>query len=227
LPPKPHADAPRPFSGVAYSGGVIPDYGWMGDVAIDLATLKNPQGDELPILVDHDQRIDGIAGKGRLFTSIDADGLPFLAAEGELSDATEAGRKVASLFAEGFPVQLSVGMHANVRETSGLIQINGRELKVAAVFENAVVRKVSFVAVGADPDTQAHAFSPAGPSWLRCSKPWGAICPATTGPIWRFLSGQRSPAWCHRQVISAPLARCVGGEWETARLRWPSWSSPE
>jgi len=52
-------------------------------------------------------------------------------------------------------------MHANVRKTSGLIQINGRELKVAAVFENAVVREVSFVAVGADPDTQAQAFSAA------------------------------------------------------------------
>lgn len=152
-------DAPRRFSGVAYSGGVIPHYGWMGDVAIDLATLQNAQGDALPILVDHDQRIDAIAGRGRIFKAADAQGLPFLAVEGEISQATEAGRKVAALFAEGHPVQLSVGMHANVREVSEPVSVNGRSMKVAALFENAVVREVSFVAVGADPDTQAHAFA--------------------------------------------------------------------
>lgn len=152
-------DAPRRFSGVAYSGGVIPHYGWMGDVAIDLATLQNAQGEQLPILVDHDQRIDAIAGRGRIFKATDAEGLPFLAVEGEISQATEAGRKVAALFAEGHPVQLSVGMHANVREVSEPVSVNGRSMKVAALFENAVVREVSFVAVGADPDTQAHAFA--------------------------------------------------------------------
>jgi phage head maturation protease len=152
-------DAPRRFSGVAYSGGVIPHYGWLGDVAIDLATLQNAQGDALPILVDHDQRIDAIAGRGRIFKAADAQGLPFLAVEGEISQATEAGRKVAALFAEGHPVQLSVGMHANVREVSEPVSVNGRSMKVAALFENAVVREVSFVAVGADPDTQAHAFA--------------------------------------------------------------------
>lgn len=157
-------DAPRRFSGVAYSGGVIPHYGWMGDVAIDLASLRNAQGEALPILVDHDQRIDAIAGRGRIFKATDAEGLPFLAVEGEISQATEAGRKVAALFAEGHPVQLSVGMHANVRELTEPVTVNGRSLKVAALFENAVVREVSFVAVGADPHTEAHAFAAAAPT---------------------------------------------------------------
>lgn len=157
-------DAPRRFSGVAYSGGVIPHYGWMGDVAIDLASLRNAQGEALPILVDHDQRIDAIAGRGRIFKATDAEGLPFLAVEGEISQATEAGRKVAALFAEGHPVQLSVGMHANVRELTEPVTVNGRSLKVAALFENAVVREVSFVAVGADPNTEAHAFAAAAPT---------------------------------------------------------------
>jgi hypothetical protein len=95
-------DAPRRFSGVAYSGGVIPHYGWMGDAVINLDTLQNLQGDELPILVDHEQRIDAIAGKGRIFRATGPDGLPFLAVEGELSDATDAGKRVSALFAEGF-----------------------------------------------------------------------------------------------------------------------------
>ena len=30
------------FTGVAYSGGVIPSYGQLGDVAIDLATFRLP-----------------------------------------------------------------------------------------------------------------------------------------------------------------------------------------
>jgi hypothetical protein len=157
----PVAGAPRRFSGVAYSGGVIPNYGWLGDVAIDLDSLKNDQGEELPILVDHDQSINGIAGKGRIFKATGADGLPFLSVEGELSQATDAGTKVAALFAEGFPVQLSVGMQANVREVSEPTTVNGRAMDVSAIFEDATVREVSFVPVGADPNTQAQAFSAA------------------------------------------------------------------
>jgi hypothetical protein len=157
----PVAGSPRRFSGVAYSGGVIPNYGWLGDVAIDLDSLKNEQGEELPILVDHEQSIDGIAGKGRIFKAIGSDGLPFLSVDGELSQATEAGKKVAALFAEGFPVQLSVGMQANVREVSEPVTVNGRQMKVSAIFEDATVREVSFVPVGADPNTQAQAFSAA------------------------------------------------------------------
>lgn len=156
------ADAPRRFFAVAYSGGLIPSYGPWGDVAIDLGSLRNADGETLPVLVDHDQRIDAIAGKGRIFRATDADGLPYLALEGELSDATEAGRRIAALLAEGYPVQLSVGMHATVREvvaSAEPVQINGRSLKVAALFEGALVREVSFVAVGADPSTRAHAFA--------------------------------------------------------------------
>jgi hypothetical protein len=153
--------SPRRFSGVAYSGGVIPNYGWLGDVAIDLDSLKNDQGEEIPILVDHEQSINGIAGKGRIFKATGADGLPFLSVEGELSQATDAGTKVAALFAEGFPVQLSVGMQANVREVSEPTTVNGRAMDVSAIFEDATVREVSFVPIGADPNTQAQAFSAA------------------------------------------------------------------
>jgi molecular chaperone GrpE (heat shock protein) len=157
----PVAGSPRRFSGVAYSGGVIPSYGWLGDVAIDLDSLKNEQGEELPILVDHEQSIDGIAGKGRIFKAIGSDGLPFLSVEGELSQATEAGKKVAALFAEGFPVQLSVGMQANVREVSEPVTVNGRQMKVSAIFEDATVREVSFVPVAADPNAKTQAMSAA------------------------------------------------------------------
>lgn len=151
----PEAGKPVRFSGVAYSGGIVPSYGWMGDVAIDLATLQNAHGDELPVLVDHDTRIDAIAGKGRIRTQTNPAGLISLHIDGELTQSTDAGTRIAALMAEGFPLQMSVGMSANLREVSQPLQVNGQSLTVAGVFEQALLREVSFVAVGADPKTRA------------------------------------------------------------------------
>lgn len=158
--PKTLADSgdsgPIRFTAVAYSGGVVPSYGWLGDVAIDLATLQNPDGDALPVLIDHDARIDSIAGRGQIQRHTTADGLTELHLTGELTAATEAGQQIAKLIAEGYPLQMSVGMSANVREVSQALQINGRTLTVAAVFEQPLIREVSFVPVGADPNTLAQ-----------------------------------------------------------------------
>ncbi|MCC8991437.1 MAG: hypothetical protein LM514_02345, partial [Streptococcus sp.] len=46
-------DIPRQFAGVAYSGGVIPGYGFYGDVAIELSSLKAPTK-QVFALVNHD-----------------------------------------------------------------------------------------------------------------------------------------------------------------------------
>lgn len=57
------ADAdPLRVEGIAYSGGVVPAYGWHGDIAIDLSGLQN-DGAELPLLADHQQSIESIAGR--------------------------------------------------------------------------------------------------------------------------------------------------------------------
>ena len=151
----PEAGKPVRFAGVAYSGGIVPSYGWLGDVAIDLSTLQNAQGDELPVLVDHDTRIDAIAGRGRIRTQTDAAGATSLLIEGELTASTEAGARIAALMGEGFPLQMSVGMNANLREVSQPLAVNGQTLNVAGVFEQPHLREVSFVAVGADPNTRA------------------------------------------------------------------------
>jgi len=146
------------FSGVAYSGGVIPAYGWVGDVAIDLSGLQNPDGDEIPVLENHDGRIEALAGKGRIFRA-DNSGITELRVEGELTSATEAGSRIAKLMSEGFPLQLSVGMSANLREVPEPIQVNGQTLKVTAVFEQPLIRECSFVPVGADPNTRVSRLS--------------------------------------------------------------------
>lgn len=152
---KPEAGAPVRFTGVAYSGGIVPSYGWRGDVAIDLSTLQNAQGSELPVLVDHDTRIEALCGKGRIRTLTDASGVTSLAIDGELTTSTESGKQIAALMAEGYPLQMSVGMSANVREVTAPIMVNGQQINVKAVFEQPLIREVSFVAVGADPQTRA------------------------------------------------------------------------
>ncbi len=151
------ADAPIRFTGVAYSGGQVPNYGWLGDIAIDLESLKNPSG-QVPVLADHADKINSIAGHGVLSIQTTALGERGLQIDGQLSKATDAGKQVAALLEEGFPIQMSVRLSgATLRETEGEITVNGRAVKCEHVFENATVREVSFVPVGADPNTGASA----------------------------------------------------------------------
>lgn len=163
--------APVRFSGVAYSGGIVPAYGWMGDVAIDLSTLQNADGDEIPVLIDHSASIEGIAGKGRIRKAMTADGVTQLHIDGELTQSTEAGQRIARLLAEGFPLQLSVGMSANLRETKEPVHLNGHALRVSGVFENPHIRETSFVPTGADPATSVAAFSFSRPPVSQPNRP--------------------------------------------------------
>ena len=147
------AGHPTRFSGIAYSGGVIPGYGDYGQAAIDLSTFTPPTG---PIfaLLDHDptQRVGKLTAELRDHQ---------LHIAGEFFTTSEAGRHVAALFAEGAPWQLSVGVQANVETgpRARRLQCNGQTLTVDTLFTGATLREVSFVPVGADPATQAHAFS--------------------------------------------------------------------
>lgn len=76
-----HSDElPRRFRGIAYSGGVIPNYGRYGDAAIDLATVSFNY--TLTLLVNH--HADQVAGKCRLLIVNHQ-----LAIEGEFSRVTE------------------------------------------------------------------------------------------------------------------------------------------
>lgn len=151
-------DKPLRFEGVAYSGGVVPAFGWHGDVVIDLSGLKNSDGEELPVLVDHQASVGAIAGKGRIYRFSQPDGATGLRIEGEVIDATDAGRQIAALLQADFPLQMSVGMNANFREVTEPLVVNGREVRVSGVFEQPHIREVSFVPVGADPATSAAAL---------------------------------------------------------------------
>lgn len=145
-------DVPSNFAGTAYSGGVIPGYGFFGDVAIDLSTMKMPTKPVFALL-NHDtnQR----AGKCEV-----SNAGSLIEVSGSFSKATSAGRQVAAEFSEGAPWEFSVGINAEFEPFKKLtaVEVNGQSLMVNGIFRNASVREVSFVPAGADPHTKAVAF---------------------------------------------------------------------
>lgn len=150
---KDEGGVPTRFTGVAYSGGVIPGYGFFGDVVIDLSTMKAPTK---PIfaLLNHDfnQRV----GKCEVSNSGQQ-----IAITGSFSSKTQAGHQVAAEFSEDAPWEFSVGINAEIesfKKPTELL-VNGQSLTVNAVFRNARVYEVSFVPAGADPNTHAVAFA--------------------------------------------------------------------
>jgi hypothetical protein len=149
------ADTPTRFEGVAYSGGLIPQFGSFGDAAIDLSTAQ--PADALFMLINHDpnQR----AGHGRVW--IDGDQLRV---SGQFARSTEAGRQLAAEFKDGAPWQLSVGMQGRTVKPATPATINGQSLAVKTLFTHAAIREVSFVPVGADPHTSVVAFAAPDPA---------------------------------------------------------------
>lgn len=150
------AGLPTGFSGVAYSGGVIPNYShndvWYGDVAIDIDTMSVP--DRLFALVHHEP--DDRAGHCQ--PTIDSSQLRVA---GVFSKVTESGQSVAGEFNEGAPWKLSVGINGSVEtmDPPQTITLNGKIMTVGAIFRNTRLLEVSFVYADADPNTTVAAFS--------------------------------------------------------------------
>lgn len=141
------------FGGVAYSGGVVPNYGWAGDMAIDLSSLQAPT--EVAILRNHDP--NQIVGRAK----VSCDGSQLTLSDGSFSDVTAAGKEVAGLMAEGQPWALSVGVNAKAQffTPKKKVNCNGQAMDVDCLLENARLLEVSFVPAGADPHAYAAQMS--------------------------------------------------------------------
>lgn len=150
----PGGGIPTGFSGVAYSGGVVPNYGWFGDCAIDMASVQIPE--RMFALVNHDD--DERAGHCRVWIEGSA-----IHVSGQFSKITEAGQSVAGEFAEKAPWKLSVGFNANTetQQPPRAVELNGQTLVVGTIFRNARILEVSFVPSDADPNTSVAAFAAA------------------------------------------------------------------
>ncbi|TYO91436.1 hypothetical protein [Oceanicella actignis] len=138
-------DGPVRFHGVAYSGNPVDQHGQR--FVVDLSAVREA---EIPILTDHDNEIDALAGKGRIFVAEAEDGGRELRIEGQLSRTTGAGRQISGLLAEGFPLRMSIGFKARFEELSDEAEVNGRPVRVDFVLRDPMIHEVSFVAVPAD-----------------------------------------------------------------------------
>ncbi|RMD93350.1 MAG: hypothetical protein D6811_05090 [Alphaproteobacteria bacterium] len=139
-------DGPVRFSGVAYSGQPVTIFG--KKFVVDLSAVDET---DVPVLTDHENEINAIAGRGRVFRADSEDGGQELRIEGQLSQATEAGKKIAALMGEGFPIRMSIGFRSEIEKLGGEATVNGRQVTADAVMKSPQLQEVSFVAVPADP----------------------------------------------------------------------------
>lgn len=149
------ADAPRSFSGVAYSGKPF-GYGNYQTV-VDLSDVQFKA--KVPVLLEHSP----LKMAGVCTLSADSDGLK---AEGTLLD-NEYGNEIAAAADQGFPWEMSVFAKAASYEelSAGATTIvNGVEVTgPMTILRQCTIREVSFTAVGVDEHTQAVVLSDGTP----------------------------------------------------------------
>lgn len=145
----------RKFSGVAYSGAVIPGHWYWGDVIFDLTTMS--VSDKLPALIDHDR-----AQRCGYTTASSISNEAGLTVGGVLM-SNDHGSKVAQESDEGFPWQMSVHIEPGSIEevmSGTTTMVNGQALEgPLVVFKNSKIIEVSFTATGWDANTSATAMS--------------------------------------------------------------------
>ena len=144
--------APKSFTGIAYSGGMMTNHGPFGTTAIDLASLIIPDK-PLFALVNHDPNLRA----GIVTPRLEGDGV---VVDGYFM-TTPAGMDVANEFAQGAPWEFSVRVNGQVTSfpTTTRKTVNGREMELDSLLQHTRIREVSFVPAGADPHTRAIAFS--------------------------------------------------------------------
>lgn len=144
---------PSQFSGTAYSGGFVPGYG----VVIDLASTEFAQ--KMPLLANHDHTLMiGVINEGN------KDGGKLSVAGALFSDIVGSRAEQIAQFAQrGMPFQMSVGLfgYNELYIPAGKsVQVNGQEFQgPVTVLRDGKVREVSVVALGADPNTEAQFFN--------------------------------------------------------------------
>jgi hypothetical protein len=143
----------RKFSMVAYTGGAMRLGGWPYPVVVDLAGMRVTRKAR-PILKDHDRASivghtdDIMVGDSRLEVA------------GVISGVGNTAQEVIATCENGFPWQASLGANADkvVFIPEGkTANANNREFKGPVyIARKSTLGEVSFVALGADDDTEAR-----------------------------------------------------------------------
>jgi phage head maturation protease len=145
----------RAFSGVAYSGAIIENHGWLSNVVIDIDSMTIAPN--LQLLLEHDT--NNVIGTA---TAVKQDGKVLV--NGLLVSAIDDdAQRVCQKAQAGITWQLSVGLYDYQQQE--LIEgqsevVNGLTVEYpATILRNAVLREVSVVALGADSATSLAIFS--------------------------------------------------------------------
>lgn len=187
------AALPAQFSGIAYSGGQVPGYGCV----IDLATTQFAA--TMPLLAEHNRsEIIGV------IDSTTNDGANLTVSGKLFSDIPgSCGEQIAQCAVRGAPYQMSVGLfgYNELWVASGSSQlVNGQVFQgPVTVLQGGRVREVSVVALGADPNTDAQFFSAPTHATPNPPKPQG---PITMPPTIEELTAQ--VATLTAQLAAAP-----------------------
>jgi hypothetical protein len=137
----------RPFSAIAYGGGLITDHPYLGPMVIDIAssTFATPAS----VLYDHKDPI-GVVEKASLSNQITIDG-------NLLAGVNAKAKEVSDMADAGLPWQLSVGVFpGKIEELSRgqSTKVNGQTFTgPVTVFRQNRIREVSVVPLGAATDT--------------------------------------------------------------------------
>lgn len=145
-----------PFEMTVYSGEIIPNHWWWGNLAIDLDGIQIYK-QELPVLRDHEP--DRIVGYTKRIKVEDGK----VKVKGYILEDTEDGQEVVKLSRKGFPWQASMYIpplsieHVQAGETA---DVNGKKLTgPGTIFRRSVLRECSFCVLGADKHTEAKALA--------------------------------------------------------------------
>lgn len=146
------------FRMVGYSGGVIKNHWFWGNLAIDLEGLKFDKG-AFPILRDHDTNREIGFSKKPL---INKEGLVFTDDQVTLLD-NEESNKFQKNAKEGFPYQASIYAIPSIVERldeGESIEVNGHTLKgPGTVWRKAAFKECSVCVFGHDDQTSSQVFS--------------------------------------------------------------------
>lgn len=139
------------IKGVAYTGAVISEHGFVKNLVVDLKSLSVKK-EITPIFRDHSP--SQVAGRSTV--SVNQDNVTF---EGVISSKTQHGQEILALSDDGFEWEISMGIYGGQMIEVEDETINGHEIRNGVVLKNGVIREISIVALGADSDTSAEFFS--------------------------------------------------------------------
>lgn len=135
-------------SGVAYTGALIKNFGFIENFIVDTSTLEISK-ERIALLKDHmSEKVIG-----HVMATIEDNAVLI---DGIISKKIKESQDIISLSEDGFSWELSVGVYDGYIEENFSGEVNGIEVESANVLRNGVLREVSIVALGADSNTNIN-----------------------------------------------------------------------